>query len=55
MEILVFVAMFIVLAALSNRFGVDSRDTYRSREEELAERAFTREQRMPIRWEHWTR
>jgi hypothetical protein len=55
MELMVLIAVLIVLGALANHFGVDSRETFRSREEELAARAFKREQRMPIRWEHWTR
>jgi hypothetical protein len=43
MELLVFVAVLIVLAALADRFGVDSRDKLRSDETELAALGFIRE------------
>jgi hypothetical protein len=43
MELLVFIAVLIVLVALADRFGVDSRDNLRSSEAELAELGFGRE------------
>jgi hypothetical protein len=43
MELLVFIAVLTVLVALSGRFGVDSRDTLRSHETELAVLGFVRE------------
>lgn len=55
MELLVFIAVFVALAALSSRVGVDSRDDFRSREAELAERGFSREQRVPMQQQSWTR
>jgi hypothetical protein len=44
MELVVFIAALIVLAALASHFGVDSRDSFRSHESEFAARGFTREQ-----------
>jgi hypothetical protein len=55
MELLVFVAVFVLLAALSSRFGVDSRDDFQSHEAELAARGFSREQRVPVHQQPWTR
>jgi hypothetical protein len=55
MELVVFIAMLVLLAALSERFGVDSRDTLRSHEAELAARGFTREQRPVLRQESRSR
>jgi hypothetical protein len=52
MELVIFIAVFVALAALSERFGVDSRDNLRSQEAELDALGFTREQRMPP--EQWT-
>jgi hypothetical protein len=49
MELMVFVAVLVVLAALADRFGADSRDSLRSHEAELAVLGFTREQRDPKR------
>jgi hypothetical protein len=43
MELLVFVAVLITLIALADRFGVDSRDTLRSPEAELAALGFVSE------------
>jgi hypothetical protein len=55
MELMVFVAVLVVLAALADRFGVDSRDNFQSQEAELAALGFTREQRVPMRRDPWTR
>lgn len=53
MELLVFIAVFVALAALSSRFAVDSRDDFRSREAELAGLGFIREERRPSQLEPW--
>jgi hypothetical protein len=55
MEFVVLIAALIVLVALAERFGVDSRDTLRSHDAELAARGFTREQRVQMLSEPWTR
>ena len=55
MELMVFVAVLVVLAALADRFGVDNRDGLRSHEAELAALGFTREQRVPPHRDPWTR
>jgi hypothetical protein len=55
MELVVFIAVFVALAALSAPFGVDSRDDLRSHEAELAALGFTREQRVPMPQDPWTR
>jgi hypothetical protein len=54
MEILVFVAAFIVLAALADRFGVDNRDNLRSPDAEFVALGFVRELQEPIRRDPWT-
>jgi hypothetical protein len=43
MELLVVVAVLTALAALADRFGVDSRDNLRSHETELAVLGYVRE------------
>jgi hypothetical protein len=55
MELFVFIAVLVLLAALSERFGVDSRDTLRSQEADLAALGFTREQRVLMPQDPWTR
>jgi hypothetical protein len=48
MELVVLIAVLVTLAALSERFGVDSRDNLRSHEAELFGLGFTRERRVPM-------
>jgi hypothetical protein len=55
MELVVFITVLILLAGLVDRFGVDSRDTLRSHEAELADLGFTREQRAVLRQESSSR
>jgi hypothetical protein len=46
MELIVLVTVLVALVALSERFGVDSRDKFDSHEGDLAALGFTREQRV---------
>jgi hypothetical protein len=55
MELMVLIAVLIALVALADRFGVDSGDDLRSHEAELAALGFTREQRVPMPQNPWTR
>jgi hypothetical protein len=55
MELVIFIAVLVALAALSERFGVDSRDNLHSHEAELVALGFTHEQRVPMPPEQWTR
>jgi hypothetical protein len=46
MELIVFITVLVALVALSERFGVDSRDKLEGHEGDLAALGFTHEQRV---------
>ena len=51
-ELVVFIAVLVALAARSESFGTDSRNTLSSHEAEIGALGFTREQRVPMPPEH---
>lgn len=54
MELLVFIAVLIALAALADRFGADSREDLRSHETDFVAFGFVREQQLPMERDIWS-